>query len=62
MNQIHEKQKSARRTFWAVSAFYLLIAFEFFYMATPFALYFYSVYGPGLNISTSSELKRQSDY
>lgn len=50
MNQIPEKQKSTRRTFWAVSAFYLLIAFEFFYMATPFALYFYSVYGPGLNI------------
>jgi protein-S-isoprenylcysteine O-methyltransferase Ste14 len=27
---------------------YLLIAFEFFYMASPFALYVYGVYGPGL--------------
>jgi protein-S-isoprenylcysteine O-methyltransferase Ste14 len=27
----------------------MLIAFEFFYMASPFAAYFYSVYGPGLN-------------
>ena len=27
----------------------MLIAFEFFYMASPFAIYFYSVYGPGLN-------------
>jgi protein-S-isoprenylcysteine O-methyltransferase Ste14 len=27
---------------------YLLVAFEFFYMASPFALYFYSAYGPAL--------------
>lgn len=33
----------------ASGAFYLLIAFEFFYMASPFAAYFYAVYGPGLN-------------
>ncbi len=31
-----------------VTVFYLLVAFEFFYMATPFAVYFYSIYGPGL--------------
>lgn len=35
--------------FWATSAFYVLIAFEFFYMASPFAAYFYSVYGPGMD-------------
>jgi len=29
---------------------YLLIAFEFFYMASPFAMYFYSVYKPGLHL------------
>ena len=31
-----------------VAGFYLLVAFEFFYMASPFAAYFYSIYGPGL--------------
>ncbi|MCX6271892.1 MAG: isoprenylcysteine carboxylmethyltransferase family protein [Bacteroidetes bacterium] len=40
--------KAAKRTSWAVTIFYLLIAFEFFYMASPFAIYFYSVYGPDL--------------
>jgi protein-S-isoprenylcysteine O-methyltransferase Ste14 len=39
-----------RLTFWTLAAFYALIAFEFFYMATPFAAYFYSIYGPGLNL------------
>ena len=29
--------------------FYVLIAFEFFYMASPFAAYLYAVYGPGLD-------------
>jgi len=38
-----------RKTFWTVALFYILIAFEFFYMASPFATYFYSIYGPGLN-------------
>lgn len=40
--------KTVKRTTWAVTIFYLLIAFEFFYMASPFAIYFYSVYKPGL--------------
>ena len=40
---------SARRALWASSVFYVLIAFEFFYMASPFAAYLYSVYGPGLD-------------
>lgn len=35
--------------FWTAFAFYALIAFEFFYMASPFAAYFYSVYGPGMD-------------
>ena len=39
----------ARRALWASSVFYVLIAFEFFYMASPFAAYFYAVYGPGLD-------------
>ena len=43
------QNKSVKSTSWAVAAFYMLIAFEFFYMASPFAIYFYSVYRPGLN-------------
>jgi protein-S-isoprenylcysteine O-methyltransferase Ste14 len=38
-----------KKTSWTIAIFYMLIAFEFFYMASPFAAYFYSVYGPGLN-------------
>jgi protein-S-isoprenylcysteine O-methyltransferase Ste14 len=30
-------------------AYYLVVAFEFFYMVTPFAAYFYGVYGPALD-------------
>lgn len=41
--------KGGKRFVWAASAFYALIAFEFFYMASPFAAYFYSVYGPGMD-------------
>lgn len=45
----HTDQKTAKRALWASMAFYALIAFEFFYMASPFAAYFYTVYGPGLD-------------
>ncbi|MDR2870149.1 MAG: isoprenylcysteine carboxylmethyltransferase family protein [Deferribacteraceae bacterium] len=38
-----------KKTFFAVLAFYLLIAFEMLYMAGPFAMYFYGVYSPVLN-------------
>lgn len=41
--------KGSKPLFWTASAFYALIAFEFFYMASPFAAYFYSVYGPGMD-------------
>jgi protein-S-isoprenylcysteine O-methyltransferase Ste14 len=34
---------------WTSAAFYLLVAFEFFYMVSPFAAYLYAVYGPGLD-------------
>lgn len=40
---------TTRGAVWAALAFYCLIAFEFVYMASPFALYFYSAYRPGLN-------------
>ncbi len=42
--------------FWASAAFYALVALEFFYMASPFAAYFYSVYGPGLDVLGESRL------
>ena len=38
-----------RRALWASMLFYALIAFEFFYMASPFGAYLYAVYGPGLD-------------
>lgn len=44
---------NTKRTSWAVLAFYFLIVFEFFYMASPFGIYFYSVYRPGLNFLNS---------
>ncbi len=43
------KNSVAKGTFWGALLFYLLIAFEFFYMAGPFAAYFYSAYSPALN-------------
>lgn len=49
-----ENNKKVKRTFWGATAFYILIAFEFFYMASPFAVYFYGVYRPGLNFFNQS--------
>lgn len=46
--------KTVKRTFWGAAVFYSLIAFEFFYMASPFAVYFYSVYRPVLNFFNQS--------
>ena len=42
------KKISYKSPYWTVALFYALIAFEFFYMATPFAVYFYGVYKPFL--------------
>jgi protein-S-isoprenylcysteine O-methyltransferase Ste14 len=41
--------RRARSASWTAGAFYLLVAFEFFYMVSPFAAYVYGVYGPGLD-------------
>lgn len=38
-----------KKGFLGVFLFYFLVAFEFAYMAGPFAIYFYSVYSPVLN-------------
>ena len=40
---------NARRALAVTGAFYILVAFEFLYMASPFAAYFYGVYGLGLD-------------
>jgi protein-S-isoprenylcysteine O-methyltransferase Ste14 len=45
-----EANPTEKGAFVAALVFYCLVAFEFFYMATPFAVYFYSVYGPGLDL------------
>ena len=42
------RDRAARTGFWAVAGCYVLIAFEFFYMASPFAAYVYAAYRPGL--------------
>jgi len=47
------KTKFAKGAFVSALLSYLLIAFEFFYMAGPFAAYFYSVYSPALNFFNS---------
>jgi protein-S-isoprenylcysteine O-methyltransferase Ste14 len=41
-------RKAVSGAAWSVGLFYVLVAFEFFYMATPFALYLYGAYLPGL--------------
>ena len=46
----YNEAKAGKRTSWAAMAFYFLITFEFFYMASPFAIYFYAVYQPGIKL------------
>jgi hypothetical protein len=44
-----EKQKNTKLSFKALWVFYLLIAFEIIYMISPLGIYYYSIYGKGLN-------------
>ncbi len=48
------EQKPHKKSFWAIWIFYFLIAFEIIYMISPFAIYYYSVYGRGLNFLNNS--------
>jgi protein-S-isoprenylcysteine O-methyltransferase Ste14 len=48
MSEINQNRMT-RKSLWAVSGVYALIALEFVYMATPFAAFFYSIYSPLLN-------------
>lgn len=43
------QKKNRENAFRAIWIFYILIAFEILYMISPFALYYYSLYGKGLN-------------
>jgi protein-S-isoprenylcysteine O-methyltransferase Ste14 len=49
-----QNNKAFKRSFWIAFAFYFLIGFEFFYMISPFAAYFYTVYQPGLEFLNDS--------
>jgi len=50
------EKKSGKKTFWTIWILYFLTAFEFFYMASPFAIYFYSVYRPGLSFINENQV------
>jgi protein-S-isoprenylcysteine O-methyltransferase Ste14 len=56
----YDKSNLPRKAFWASTIFYGLIAFEFFYMFSPFAAYVYSVYGPGLDLLARSDTTTSS--
>lgn len=43
------EKKHDKKTFWTILMFYLLIGFEIIYMISPFGIYYYSIYGKGLN-------------
>ena len=46
--------KNTKKPYLAAWIFYLIIAFEIVYMISPFAIYYYSVYGPSLNVFHSN--------
>jgi len=48
------KAAVAKKSLWGILLFYFLIAFEIFYMAGPFAVYFYGIYNPILNFFNQS--------
>ncbi len=48
--------RTQKASLWTAGGFYGLIAFEFIYMATPFAAFFYSAYRPVLNLENSTPL------
>jgi protein-S-isoprenylcysteine O-methyltransferase Ste14 len=45
-----KENSTIRKSFWPVFGLYFLITFEFFYMASPFAVYFYTIYKPALGL------------
>ncbi len=49
------KSSKLKKVFPVAWLFYLLIVFEILYMISPFALYYYSSYGPSLNFLNGSQ-------
>lgn len=56
MEKVKVDMMKAKTSFWSALLFYLLIAFEFAYMAGPFAAYFYSIYSPALSFFNTSPI------
>jgi len=56
MVRIMAKKKGERLLVWATTVGYFLIALEVLFMITPFAIYFYGVYGPILEWLSSNHL------
>ena len=50
------KMKGEKFLIWATTVGYVLIALEVLFMITPFAIYFYGVYGPILEWLSSNHL------
>ena len=50
------KQQTGKKNIWIVAVLYFLIGFEFIYMASPFAVYLYAVYGKGLDFLNESPI------
>ncbi|OGV08910.1 MAG: hypothetical protein A2499_09550 [Stygiobacter sp. RIFOXYC12_FULL_38_8] len=50
------KQQTGKKNIWIVAVLYFLIGFEFIYMASPFAVYFYAAYGNGLDFLNESPI------
>jgi protein-S-isoprenylcysteine O-methyltransferase Ste14 len=48
-NSSNHTKQSTKKAFWPLLLLYLMIGFEILYMISPFALYYYSVYGEGLS-------------
>lgn len=50
------EKEPKKRTHIAMMVFYFLIVFEIIYMITPFGVYYYSIYGKGLDFIGSYRL------
>lgn len=49
------ENEPVNKSFQAIWVFYLLIAFEIIYMISPFGIYYYSIYGKGLNFLSGNQ-------
>ncbi len=54
MSEAASRPQAGRMAYLSAAAFYLLVALEFFYMASPFAATLYAAYAPGLRLLARS--------